>query len=176
MEDLRELHHRGRAVEETRPCADSSGRPSSRSPFLNAALDFNAALALFPFSAYGGSLVFLPWEEAIFTVAVIDPSGSATNNDISEAFKDGVLVNAEGRVTIKPFGLVSHQLVGFGWSNKERLSLQQDPGNLARLLLDRRFARLSDPGPILRRILERFFPELLVPTQPLNRTDNTWSV
>ena len=53
-----------------------------------------------PFSAYGGSLVFLPWEGAIFTVAVIDPSGSATNNDITEAFNDGVLVNGEGRVTI----------------------------------------------------------------------------
>lgn len=33
-----------------------------------------------------------------------------------------------------------------------------------------------DPGPALRRILERFFPELLVPTQPVNRTNNTWSI
>jgi len=146
------------------------------STFVNTALDFNATLALFPFSAYGGSLIFLPWEGAQFTVAVIDPSGTATNNDISQAFSDGALVNAEGRVTIKPFGLVGHQLLGFGWSNKERLSLQQDPGNLARLILDKRFARLSDPGPLLRKILERFFPGLLVPTQPVNTTSNTWAV
>jgi len=146
------------------------------STFMNTGLDFNLALALFPFSAYGGGIVILPWEGAVFTVSVIDPSGTPTNNDISEAFKDGVLVAAEGRVTIKPFGLVGHQLLGFGWSNKERISLEQDPSNIARLLLTERFPRLADPGRILKRILERFFPGLLVPAQPLNRTNNTWSV
>ena len=146
------------------------------STFLNTALDFNPTLALVPFSAYGGALIFLPWEGATFSVSVIDPSGSATNNDISEAFRDGVLVNGEGRVTIKPFGLVGHQLLGFVWGNKERLSLQQDPDNIARFLLQKRFERLADPGPILRRILARFFPELLVPVQPANTTDNTWTV
>ena len=146
------------------------------STFLNTALDFNVALALVPFSAYGGTLIFLPWEGAQFTVAVIDPSGSGTNNDISEAFSDGVLINGEGRVTIKPFGLVGHQLLGMVWSNKERLKMQQDPDNLIRFLLEKRFTRLADPGPILRRILARFFPELLVPVQPANKTDNTWTV
>ncbi len=146
------------------------------STFLYSGLDVNMTLGLFPFSAYGGSLIFLPWEGATFTVGVIDPSGKPTNNDITEAFSTGVLVSAEGRVTIKPFGLVGHQLLGFGWSNKERLSLQQDPDNIARMLLDKRFTRLEDPGPILRRILERFFPELLVPTQPANTTSNTWAV
>jgi porin len=146
------------------------------STFLDTALDLNMTLALFPFSAYGGSLVFLPWQGAQFTVAVIDPSGTPTNNDISEAFKDGVLINAEGRVTIKPFGLVGHQLLGFGWSNKERLSLRQDPENIARMLLFNRFPRLADPGPLLTKILERFFPALLLPVQPANTTHNTWAV
>jgi porin len=146
------------------------------SQFLNTALNFNTTLALVPFSAYGGALIFLPWEGATFSVSVIDPSGSATNNDITEAFSDGVLVNGEGRVTIKPFGLVGHQLLGFVWSNKERFSFQQDPDNIARMLTFNRFPRLADPGPILRRILARFFPELLVPAQPLNTTENTWSV
>ncbi len=146
------------------------------STFLNTALDFNVTLALVPFTAYGGTLIFLPWEGAQFTVAVIDPSGSGTNNDISEAFSDGVLINGEGRVTIKPFGLVGHQLLGMVWSNKERLSMKQDPDNLIRFLLEKRFTRLADPGPILRRILARFFPELLVPVQPANKTDNTWTV
>ena len=93
------------------------------STFLNSALDFNVAFALFPLTAYGGGLVILPWEGAVFTVAAIDPSGTATDNDIGDAFKDGVLVFAEGRVTIKPFGLVGHQLLGGAWSNKERNSL-----------------------------------------------------
>lgn len=146
------------------------------STFLYSGLDFNMTLGLFPFSAYGGTLVFLPWEGAQFTAAVVDPSGTATSNDITKAFSTGVLVNGEGRVTIKPFGLVGHQLLGFGWSNKERLSLQQDPDNIARMLLDNRFTRLADPGPVLRRILERFFPALLVPVQPANTTSNTWAV
>jgi porin len=146
------------------------------SQFLNTALSFNATLALVPFSAYGGALIFLPWEGATFSVSVLDPSGSAQSNDISKAFSDGVLVNGEGRVTIKPFGLVGHQLLGFVWSNKERLKMQQDPDNLIRFLLDERFTRLADPGPLLRRILARFFPELLVPVQPANKTDNTWAV
>jgi porin len=146
------------------------------SQFTNTALNFNAALALVPFSNYGGSLVFLPWEGATFTAGLFDPSGTPTNNDINEAFNDGFLVGGEGRVTIKPFGLVGHQLVGFIWSDKKRFSLQQDPDNLARLFLNARFERLTDPGPILGRILARFFPELLVPTQPARTTSNTWTV
>jgi porin len=144
--------------------------------FVNAALSFNMAAALFPLTAFGGGLVVLPWEGAVFTAAVLDPDGTPTNNDISEAFEDGVLVAAEGRVTIKPFGLVGHQLVGGGWSNKERLSLKQDPSNLARLLLTERFPRLANPGPVLVRFLERFFPELLVPVQPPNTVDSTWTI
>ena len=146
------------------------------STFLNTALDFNIALDLFPFTAYGGGLVILPWEGAVFTVSALDPSGTATNNDIGDAFSDGVLVAAEGRITIKPFGLVGHQLLGGGWSNKERISLVQDPSNIARELVTNQFPRLADPGPVLTRFLERFFPSLLVPNQSLNRVGYTWSV
>jgi porin len=66
--------------------------------------------------------------------------------------------------------------VGFGWSNKERASLDQDPSNIVRGLLFSRFPRLEDPGPILQRIVERFFPNLLTPVQPLNLKSDTWSV
>ena len=96
------------------------------------------------------------WEGAVFTAAALDPNGTATNNDIGDAFQDGVLVAAEGRVTIKPFGLVGHQLLGGGWSNKERISLVQDPSNVGRTVLTQQFPRLVDPGPVLARFLERF--------------------
>src|SRR5262245_53462150 len=63
--------------------------------FLNTNFAFNMTLALFPWSAYGGSFVILPWEGAVITVGVLDPSGTPSNNDISEAFQDGVLVSAQ---------------------------------------------------------------------------------
>ena len=62
------------------------------------------------------------------------------------------------------------------WSNKTRVSLNQDPSSIARFLLQERFPRFHDPGPILRRILERFFPGLLVPVQPANKEDSTWAL
>ena len=139
--------------------------------FLNTALNFNTTLGFAPWSAYGGGIAVLPWDGAIFTASVLDPSGTATNNDISEAFSDGVAVGAEGRVTIKPFGLVGHQDLGFFWSNKTHTSLEQDPSNLVRGLLNEQFPRLQNPGPILQRILERFFPELLVPVAAAQREE-----
>ena len=58
--------------------------------FLNSALNLNLALALFPFTAYGGGLVLLPWDGAVFTVAALDPSGTATDNNLGDVFQDGV--------------------------------------------------------------------------------------
>lgn len=151
-----------------------SGDP--RNQFMNLALTFPMTAALVPISAYGGGAIALPWEGAIFSVMAIDPNGTPANNDISEAFDDGVSLLAAGKVTIKPFGLLGHQGVTGMWSNKSRLSLIQDPTNIARGLVQEQFPRLADPGPILRRILERFFPGLLVPARPPNRENDTWTV
>jgi porin len=147
-----------------------------RNQFLNTGLAFPTTLALVPFSAYGGGVVVLPWENVVFSAMALDANGTPTNSDISEAFEDGATVVASGQVTIKPFGLVGHQSLGGSWSDKTRLSLNQDPSNLARLLAEERFPRLGNPGRIIRRILERFFPNLLVPVQPANHEDSTWSV
>jgi porin len=147
-----------------------------RTQFLNFGLNVNLAPALTPFSAFGGGIVVVPWEGAVFTAMAMDPSGTPASNDLGKAFEDGVGVGAEGRVTIKPFGLVGHQLVGGYWSNKERLTMEQDPSNVGRFLLTERFPRLNDPGPVLQRILERFFPQLLVPVQPAKTQDYTWTI
>src|SRR5258707_11888131 len=56
------------------------------------------------------------------------------------------------------------------------VSLSQDPSNLARIALNERLPRLKDPGSIFADILGRFFPQLLTPTQPLNRSTDTWGV
>ncbi len=144
--------------------------------FMNLGFTFNLTSALVPVSAYGGGIILVPWEGAVVSVLALDPNGKTNDNSLDHIFEDGVTLAGEARVTIKPFGLTGHQLVGFTWSDKERVSLQQDPSNLLRMLLSQRFPRLQDPGPILSRILERFFPGLLVPVEPLKRESEAWSI
>ena len=146
-----------------------------RTQFLNSAFVFPMTLEQVPFSAFGGGINFSPTDDIALSVMALDPSGTPTSNDLGNAFNDGAMVLGSGEVTIKPFGLVGHQNLGFSWSNKERYSLNQDPSNIAALLLQERFPRLGDPGPILRDILARFFPGLLVPAQPANRENDSWS-
>jgi len=147
-----------------------------RTQFLNTGLVFPMAMDLVPISAYGGGVILIPWENVLASVLVLDPSGTPTNNDLSEAFEDGVALVGGGKVTIKPFGLVGHQQVGGMWSNKNRLDLSQDPSNVGRMLLTNQFPLLGDPGPVLKRYLDRFFPQLLEPIQPARKHDSTWAV
>jgi hypothetical protein len=38
-------------------------------------------------------------------MSVLDPNGTPIDNNFDDAFDGGILLGAEGRVTIKPFGL-----------------------------------------------------------------------
>jgi len=147
-----------------------------RNQFMNTALAFPIALALVPISAYGGGVIGLPWEGVILSAMALDASGTPTKDDISKAFDDGTTVIASAQVKIKPFGLVGHQNLGGLWSDKSRISLIQDPSNIANFLLKEKFPLLGNPGPILERILERFAPGLLNPVQPANREKSTWAM
>jgi porin len=147
-----------------------------RTQFMNTGLTIPMSLALVPISAYGGGVVVLPWKNVVVSALALDPSGTVKNNDVTDAFDDGVMFLASGHVAITPFGLHGHQKLGFMWTNKDRLSLDQDPGNIGRLLLTERYPLLADPGPVLRRLLERFFPQLLVPAQAARREDSAWTV
>jgi porin len=76
-------------------------------------MTFPMAAALIPISAYGGGIV-VPWDGFVLSALALDPSGTPTSNDITEAFDDGATVLASGKITIKPFGLIGHQSVGAG--------------------------------------------------------------
>jgi porin len=147
-----------------------------RTQFLNAAFNFPMTLEQVPLSAFGGGVIALPRDDIILSAMALDPSGTPTSNNLGRAFSDGVMVVGNGQLTIKPFGLVGHQSLGFSWSDKQLFSLTQDPSNIARLLLGERFPRLANPGPVLTEILSRFFPGLLVSAQPANRTSSSWSI
>jgi porin len=94
---------------------------------------------------------------------------------VAQAFH-GVLILSSAKLTVKPFGLIGHQSLGFRWNNEDRFSLDQDPSNIAHLLLNERFPLLANPGPVLTQILANSFPNLLVPTQPVNRTGSSWTM
>jgi porin len=144
--------------------------------FLNAAFCFPMTLEQVPLSAYGGGVIALPTKTTVLSLIALDPNGTATSNSFDNAFNNGVMLVGSGQLTLDAFGLVGHQNLGFSWSNKKRYSLEQDPSNIASLLLQARFPGLADPGPVLEQILERFFPGLTVPAQPANRESSTWSV
>ncbi len=147
-----------------------------KTQFLNAAFVFPMTLEQVPLSAFGGGLILLPQPGVSASIIALDPNGTPTSNDIGNAFGHGTIVIGSGQVTIKPFGRLGHQSFGFSWSNKERYSLEQDPSNIATLLLQQRFPRLGDPGPVLEAILARYFPDLLVPAGPAARKSSSWSV
>ena len=147
-----------------------------RTQFENTAFAFPMTAVLVPFSAYGGGVIGIPWKPLTLSAFALDADGTTTSNDLEDAFRHGVTLTGGANLTIAPFDLVDHQNLSFMWSDKDRLSLNQDPKNLLRLLLQDRFPRLGNPGPILERILERFFPGLLRPAQPLNRESESWAI
>jgi porin len=63
----------------------------------------------------------------MFNVSALSPTGKATTAGFDELYKDGVLLAAELRVGVKPFGLPGHQLIGGAWNSKTFNTLEQDP-------------------------------------------------
>jgi porin len=147
-----------------------------RTQFENTAFNFPMTLQQVPLSAFGGGVIALPREDITLSALALDPDGTPTSDNLGKAFSDGVMVVGSGQLTIKPFGLVGHQSLGFTWDDQQRFSLTQDPSNIALLLLHNRFPRLANPGPALAGILQQFFPTLLSPTQPANRVSSSWSM
>jgi porin len=142
--------------------------------FQNTALIGPMTFALMPLSAYGAGVVILPSHNVHLAAIVLDPNGTIMNNDLGDAFDDGVTVLVNADLKIKPGGLNGHQNLTFSWSSKDRTSLVQDPGNVRRIFLESNFPLLGDPGPILSDI----FDKLGVPpnADPLNTEDDTWTV
>jgi len=143
-----------------------------RTQFLNTAFNFPITLAQVPVSAWGGGLIVLPTKNLTLTAIALNPNGTPTSNPV---FGDDVMVLGNAQLAVAPHGLVGHQTIGFVWNDVERYSLEQDPSNIARLLLFSRFPLLANPGPTLEQILKQFFPGLVVPTVPPNMKNSSWT-
>ncbi|MBW8327725.1 MAG: carbohydrate porin [Thiobacillus sp.] len=142
--------------------------------FLNTSINMPLALAMVPLSAYGAGALYLPSHDVTLAAMVLDPNGTIENDDMGDAFNDGVMALVSADLKIKPGGLPGHQNLTLAWSNKDRTSLIQDPANIASLLLTARFPLLGDPGPILSEILAQH-PGIPASPEPLNIEDETWA-
>lgn len=142
--------------------------------FQNTALNLPLAMALVPLSAYGAGAIYLPSRDLTFAAMVLDPNGTIMDNDLGNAFDDGVMALTTMDMKVKPWDLPGHQNLTLAWSNKTRNSLTQDPGNLAAFLLTTRFPRLGDPGPVLGKILAQY-PGIPTSSKPLNTENRTWA-
>jgi porin len=147
-----------------------------RTQFENTAFNFPMTLQQVPLSSFGGGVIALPREDITLSAIALGANGTPTSDSVGQAFGNGVVVVSNGQLTVKPFGLVGHQSLGFTWRDENVFSLDQNPSNIALLLLNERFPRLANPGPVLTQILQQFFPALLTPTQPANRTSTSWSM
>lgn len=91
-------------------------------------------LRTIPYSTFGAGFVVLgEGGVPIFTMSFLDPVERSTDNDISDAFSEGVTVAPELRVPVTLFDRPGHQLIGATWSSREYVALDQDP----RVLLPR---------------------------------------
>jgi porin len=146
-----------------------------QSQFLNSALNFPMTTGQVPISAFGGGIIYLPTENIATSILALSSDGTPTDNDIGKAFSKGTMLMGSGGLTINPYGLLGHHDLTLLWSDQNRFSLEQDPSNLAQLLLQNRYPRLGDPGPILEQILAHYFPNL-GPAVPPNHESSSWAV
>jgi porin len=142
--------------------------------FVNTAFNFPLTAAFVPISAFGGGVIALPTKDINLSLIALSSDGTPINNNLGNAFDKGAMVVGGGALTIHPYGLLGHQNLSILWSTQDRFSLEQDPKNLALLLLQTRFPRLGDPGAILGQILQQNFPNLGPPTSP-NRESHSWA-
>lgn len=144
--------------------------------FQNTGINMPLALAMVPLSAYGIGALYLPSHDVTLAGMVLDANGTIKNDDLGDAFDDGIMALASADLKVKPWGLPGHQNLAIAWSDKDRTSLIQDPSNIAGILLTQRFPRLGNPGPILSEILDAHPVPAKIPPAPVNKESETWAV
>lgn len=104
--------------------------------FMNLAFSINpVAVLIVPYSTLGAGFVYLPHKDVIFSFSAIDGEGVPNRGGFDTIFENSTTLGSELRVTVRPFGLTGHQLLGFGWGNGNFVSLKQDPRTILRTII-----------------------------------------
>ena len=70
--------------------------------FLNTALNLPLVMAMVPLSAYGAGALYLPSHEVTLAGMVLDANGTIENDDLNDAFEDGVMALGSADLKINP--------------------------------------------------------------------------
>lgn len=107
--------------------AYASGRGITQ--FSNTAFIANPiALRTVPYASLGcGFVIIGDNQEPLFNFLIMNPTDTADSDGFDELFAEGVAISAELRFATPLLGKPGHQLFGATWSNREFVSLGQDP-------------------------------------------------
>jgi len=104
--------------------------------FMNLAFSFNpVVITLAPYAPLGMDLLFLPHKDVIYSFSVVDTQGQSNTAGFKTLVEDPTTLTNEARVTVRPFGLTGHHLLGVAWANKPFTLLPQDRRTILRNIL-----------------------------------------
>lgn len=99
-----------------------------KTQFLSGPMALNPAmLRVVPYSTLGAGALLMLGPESVISVGILNPTDTSNRSGLSELFRDGAVITAEGRFETEFFGKPGHQLLGGAWSSKDYVNLQQDP-------------------------------------------------
>ena len=100
--------------------------------FMNLGFSFNpATVLLVPYSTLGAGFLFLPTEGVTFSFSAVDADGTIDESGFDTAFSGNTTFAGELAIDTAFFERPGRHTFGFAGSNKEYLSVAQDPRILA---------------------------------------------
>lgn len=103
---------------------------NEKTQFLNTAFRVNPTLFLYaPYTLMTAAAFYTPNDNLHIAFFAADSNGGATRTGFDTTFNSprGVTVGTEWEFKINPCGLVGHQRIGYGYSNKTYQKLEIDP-------------------------------------------------
>ena len=141
---------------------------NEKTQFLNTGLRANPAIFLYaPYTNMTAAAFFLPNDSLTIGVFASDNNGSVTRSGFDTAFHTpiGTTVGTEWDFKVNPCGLEGHQRIGYCYSNKTFVKLEQDPRTILPPGSSGTAKQKGDTGAVWYNFDQYFYAEKDDPTQ-----------